>query len=177
MAVQQRLDRTDGLANRTSAEAPGSEWAGPVFAEGRKLGERTGDTVSHRRHLAAHLEFDVGSAATTCGQRRCLHRVPGRAEGMGSHVCDSSGLLGGVSGSYGGWCRCSARGGTRCSTSAPHRVTNVELTHSERTSLIDSGAHSGVGRHRVLVDGNNMLSAVGRPRRNDAPIVKGQGLR
>ncbi len=103
--------------------------------------------------------------------------IPSRTQPMCSHVCDSRGLLGRVGRRPCRWCRRFPSRGTRVTTSTPHGLRNVEVARGEGASLFDRGSHPAVVRHGILEDGQDVLSTVGRPRRNSAASIDAQGLR
>jgi len=53
--------------------------------------------------------------------------------------------------------------GTRISTTMSHCILDVEFVLSKGATSIDCGSHAVVVRNGGLVDGDNVLSAIGRP--------------
>ena len=174
--VQSRLDRSDGGADVTAAQAARPVQTGAVLAQGRERGDGTGDGVAHRCDLAA--------APPIVSPHRHRNRRPVLMPSPCTRPCRVRAPI---------WATavaCSARRRPlrqRPQLACPelrHLLVHLDVArpHSPRdlrprgVSLFDRGSHSRV-LTGVFEDDENVLGAVSRPRRHDAAIVNAQRLR
>lgn len=127
--------------------------------------------------LRLRTYYTVTVAVVAGGERGGLGGIAGRAERVRAHVRDCRRLLGGVGRRCGRWSWGIPRRCAGITAATAHRLANWQIAAGEGACLLDRVPDPRVVADPGLVDRQDVLGAVGRPRRDQSAIIGTQRLR